>query len=179
MKKLFGLILVLALCGFAFADINIYLTDAAGNSQISMRPSDTIALLLWTDTSNVTGFDDEVSVLSDNGNIIGGAITATGRDTIYDGVMMPGISGGDIEVTGACDLGSHMGTGVANPLALIYFHCDGPETVVLTVDNFIDDGTFVNQIPQNVIFHGLTIVQPEPATIALLCLGGLLLRKRS
>jgi hypothetical protein len=54
----------------------------------------------------------------------------------------------------------------------IIFHCDSPHDVVIELWSTLDYGTFI--LEDAVIIHQI----PEPATIALLSLGGLLLRKR-
>jgi len=183
MKKFLSVMLVLALCGIANAAFDIYLTDAEGNSDISMMGSDTIELIVWyTGVSEVDGtliqqFDVEADVTSGPGTILGGAIVATGRNTAYDGVVMPGFSGKDIELVGGRDDSLAITAGMANPLATVSFHCDGPGDVVIDLyDVMTYDQSWNLCLPT---YHGMTITQiPEPATIALLCLGGLLIRKK-
>jgi len=183
MKKFLSVMLVLALCGIANAAFDIYLTDAEGNSDISMMGSDTIELICWyTGTSEVDGtgiqqFDFEADVTSGPGTILGGAIVATGRNTAYDAINMPGMLGGDIEFMGGQDNSTAVTAGMANPLATLSFHCDGPGDVVISLQDVMTFDVGWNQCYPT--YHGMTITQiPEPATIALLCLGGLLIRKK-
>ena len=182
MKKLFSLILVLALCGVASAVpvINMYLTYQ-GSSNITVMPSSYIELLLWytTDTTGISVFDLEAEVTGP-GTILGGAITATGRNPGFDLVFMPGgVYGYDIEESGAVSPppGLVMTPGIANPLGTISFHCDNPGLVTIDMfDVWTTDIAWAQVVPT---YHSLIIHQiPEPATIALLCFGGLLLRKK-
>jgi len=183
MKKLLALILVLALCGIATsATLDIYITDALGSSEITIAPSDYIELVLWSVTvpaGHLTWFDVEATA-EGPGTILGGAITATTdvgtRNTIYDITDMPGYMGGDIELSAATDMGQLFLEGLAHPLATIEFHCDAPGDVTISLSN---DGAAVDRIDIVPTLHGMIIHQiPEPATIVLLCLGGLLLRKK-
>lgn len=176
MKKILVLAILCLSASLSNAAVDIYLTNAAGQTSFNVAPSSTATLYLWSTGDILTGFDNEVGLTSGPGSILGGAITAIGRDTIYDGVLMPGISGYDIEVTAGCDLGSFLSNGLANPLATITFKCLQKDATVHL--DLYDDGTFVNQQAVNPTFHGATISQiPEPATMLLLTLGGLAIRR--
>jgi len=55
----------------------------------------------------------------------------------------------------------------------IVFHCEGPADAIVHLYTTVDGGSYA--LADTLLVHQI----PEPATIALLCLGGLLLRKRS
>jgi len=182
MKKLFSVMLVLALCGFASAAaVDIYLTGPNGETEITVAPSDYVELLVYYLGDPMASFDMDVTA-NGNGTILGGAIVASvtsgTRNTTYDIIGMPGYTEGDIELGAGTDMGQDLVAGLANPLATISFHCDDNGDVTFS---FYDEGSWGEPrgTPLAVTFHGMTIHQiPEPATIALLCLGGLLLRKK-
>jgi len=187
MKKLFVL-LVLALCGIASAaTVDFYITDSAGSSDITIAPTTTIDLYVWYSGENLSSFDVEAmcDIVKDF-EFLSGVITATNRDTSLDYVGL--YSQADIEVAGvATDLttsppvGKTLGQGVGTPLATISYQCASTETVTIDlvfVAAGATDWRALNTDEDTINMHGMTIVQPEPATIALLCLGGLLLRKK-
>jgi len=182
MKKLFSVLLVLALCGMASAAVDIYITDSAGNSEIGpagITPSTYLELYIWyAGDQIIQQFDIEATVRRPpgEGTILGGTITAGNRMTDYDAHVMPGINGGDIEVAGGRDDNGAVLTGRNPPLAIIEFHCDDPTDVYIDLADVMTFDTAWTQILPT--YHGMIIHQPEPATIALLCLGGLLLRKK-
>jgi hypothetical protein len=182
MKKLFSVLLVLALCGFASATVNIYITDAQGRNEITTMVSDTTTLYVWyTGVSEIDGslvqtFGLEADVAGP-GTILGGAITAVGRNTAYDSVGMPGILGGDIELAGGRDDNGALSAGLANPLATVLYHQEGLGSVLVGLADVMTYDQQWNQIFP--IYHGMLIQEiPEPATLSLLALGGLTLLGR-
>jgi hypothetical protein len=206
MKKLFSVLLVLALCGIASADVTYYLTDSAGNSEITLTPSDTVTLYLWYTGDSIISFNTQI-IGTGPGTLtatVGNAsdwdppvampnITAAGRTIAYDGVQValdmtdpeyPVPIPNSYKVTGSADSGM-LGKGNPTALAFVLFHCDSasPPDVVITLIDVTTYDTSWNQVGVDVlpapIMNGMIIHQiPEPATIALLCLGGLLLRKK-
>jgi hypothetical protein len=210
MKKLFSVFLVLALCGIASATVDMYITDSAGNSSITIGTSDSISLYLWYTGDNIILFDAIVQATGPGtlsatlgtyvslGNMANPNITATNRNPEYDAVAL-GMTFDDppvpipnsYEMTGAADSGA-LGKGNPTALAWITLHCDGasPPNVVISLTDIATFNTSWDQIGHwadeeetiwvsDVVMHGMTVHQiPEPATIALLCLGGLLLRKK-
>lgn len=171
MKKLLLFAVLLLVSHSASATTSYYLTGSAGNDEISLIPSVTVELLLWYTGEPIISFDVEVY--------------ATGPGTIWSGIIIPVVPaydvlipspyGGDIELIGTSD--EPFPTGISNPLAAIYFRCDGPGEVTLDMYNIVTvDPSWTEITP---VCNGMVIHQiPEPATMILLCLGGLLLRTK-
>ena len=131
--------------------------------------------MIWYTGDPIISFDLEVGAAGP-GTLSDPAVTATGRNSQYD-YIGPGYTFGlDYEISGSADAGQ-LGTGIEAPLATVIFHCDDEGDVVISMmDVYTMDVNWGQVIP---IMNGMIIHQiPEPATIALLCLGGLLLRKK-
>lgn len=192
MKKLFSVLLVLALCGLASSEtVDFYITNSAGSNNIMIAPMTDINLYVWYSSStNLSTFDVNAIILesSPKGSFTGGAITATNRDTDFDWVGL--YSSTYIEVAGvALDLttdppvGQALGQGVANPLAMIFFHCDAAGDVTIDLA-FVAAATtgwteLSEEYGDTITTHGMTINQiPEPASVVLLIFGGLALLGR-
>jgi hypothetical protein len=194
---LFTTLLISAFCSIASADF--YVTDSVGNIEIEMRQSEDVNLYIWySGDDNIISFDYIIAATGP-GRLPGllsieiypplpsPSILATGRNPEYDVVRgvydytnpeNPVLIPNAYEMGGASD-GDSLGKGLAYPLAYVVFFCDGPSPpdVVITLTDICTFNTSWGQIFP--VMHGMTIHQiPEPATIALLCLGGLLLRKK-
>jgi hypothetical protein len=180
MRKTFVMLVLCSLTSLAGAVVNIYLTDNQGSNEITLAPSQTVELLAWYTAGQdllIQQFDLEADVTSGLGTITGGTITATPRNTAYDGVNMPGINEGDVELMGGRDDEGSVTPGMGTPLGLVSFHCDGPGDVIIGLADVMTFDTEWTQIYPT--YHGMIIHQvPEPATIALLCIGGLLLKRK-
>jgi len=172
MKKLLSLVLVLALCSISSAMV-INITNAAGESEISgLVNSDYVDLLVWyTGTEGMASFDIELG--SDN------HAAGTLAQPVLHGGSLPYVGPGmtlDWEIANATQ-SPPLASGILNPLATVTFHCEGPGDVVISgLYVFVTNSNNEEVVPT---INGMIIHQiPEPATIALLCLGGLLLRKK-
>ena len=181
MKKLLTLVLVLALCGIAYAQPIINITDAEGNSEITVTPSTYVEILIWYtwDTDSLGSYDIEIGNDDhENGTLGEPTITATGRNSVYDMVLEGWTM--DWEIVAATDIGGTLAQGIENPLATALFHCEmeGSTCTISGADVYCtDDGNPKSQVVP--IINSMVIHQiPEPATIALFCFGGLLLRKK-
>jgi len=184
MKKLLVLMLVASLCALANGAIMVLQISAGGNpepvdSEIVLLPSESIMLDVWTPNGYNPG-DDEywglvISDASPGSATIAGGVVHIGpapdlswmlNPDQYD-PFFPGHGGAYGQIMSS--------TNVAGPGVYfdeIRFHCDGPGDVILQLYSSQEEGVFV--LEDTVIIHQI----PEPATIALLSLGGLLLRKR-
>jgi hypothetical protein len=173
MKRLLLFAVLLSISGSVSASTSFYLTDSSGNSEITLSPSNHVDLLFWYTGDPVISFDVEIHV--------------TGPGTILCGIVgipewpLPPylyypIDGG-VEAIGCSEDEDPLPMGISNPLTFIYFQCDGPGDVTL---DLYDIATFAPTWDQiEPICHGMIIHQiPEPATMILLGLGGLLIRNK-
>jgi hypothetical protein len=163
MKKILLFAILLAASNYVNATVNYYLTDSNGSSETSLVPSNTVELLFWYTGDPIISFD------------VAGEVTGPG--TVFDGyhIQIPG-SSSDFELVGTSE-GDPFPTGINNPLATIDFRCDGVGDVTLDLyDITTFDPSWNMIIP---VCHGMVIHQvPEPATMVLFSLGGLLLGRR-
>ena len=188
MKKFVVLMLVLGIAVAANAGLQI---SVDGNpepveSEIILMPSDHIILDIWTDA------DIGLFELATYALVAQGPGTIDASNAVIVGPIgnllgpLPGLAGFE-GVQGQGVAGTYLGGFSGNPVAgdtlvdLIDFHCDGIGEVIVELWSVVD----INADPQNpdyrtdVLMDTLIIHQiPEPMTIALLGLGGLLLRRR-
>jgi len=174
MKKLATIMLVLSMAVVANSGLLFSVNGVVNppDSSITIRPSDIVILDLVSDGLNGKG----LLAMGIGANSQGpGSLDASNVVLQYGGVAM---------LTDNANIA--MGLGIQNPFISfdlpggqvgtlaggIDFHCDGPGDVTISLvdwDGNIIDSQVIHQIPI-----------PEPATIALLALGGLaLLRKRN
>ena len=183
MKKMLTLVLILAVASFASAAMNLQISVGGntGTTETTVSPSTNITL-------GITNLGDYVQPDDFAGF---GIIVFSGPGTISGGVVMaaaPSATMIDSDPCNQAELASMFGgPGIYGSIASwttgtfaggtyidqLNFHCDGPSPVLVQLiwmDQNFENYTVVDSL----IVHQV----PEPATIALLCLGGLLLRKK-
>ena len=191
MKKLLIFMLVLGMASLASAQLQISVNgnkEPMDSEYVLIAPSGTLTLDIWT-THEIapppgTGEGYFAMVAQESqATISGGIVVYPLVPPMDEGIMIlddvkgmggfPGMVEGENGVTGGIAL-----TRLPNiPAgATIYdgilFHCEGPGDVTIHLLWTVDFMT-------GVVIDSVTIHQmPEPATIALLGLGGLLLRRR-
>jgi len=172
MKKLLVLMLVLGIASMANATLFLYQNGAAvGGSTITMAPGATITLQVYsTDTSNYNAYviNGDDSAVADLIGVLGNPIvlSAAGdmssKSPYTDG---GGWGNGELFGTAGSPASGTVHVGVQHTIDFVA--AGAGETIV-----HLYDGTSYEGLDM------VTIIVPEPATIALLCLGGLLLRKK-
>jgi hypothetical protein len=194
MKKLFVLMLVLGLASVASAslvglDISVNGNHEPADSMYTLLPSQTLTLDIHVNADITPGGAGEgnwllicetaAGTISGGHKVPYGDVTLMGPDSA-SGAGVAGMPDGYDGVYGAILL---VGTTTVVPASTILFdgiifHCEGPLTnpldVTIELSRLTDEGEYTGQIYDTVTIHQV----PEPATIALLGLGGLLLRRR-
>ncbi|MHC4474619.1 MAG: PEP-CTERM sorting domain-containing protein [Planctomycetota bacterium] len=181
MKKLVSLLLVLAMTSVASASIvslDPIEPGMPGSEERPLEPSEEIVVTMSTDTA-LYGVD-AVLTLTGPGTIVaamGPAQAPTyGWEPGWNTLLPIGVPGPSVEIAGAHFMVGNPG----NPIGYWLIHCDdyANVTATLTAGTAYGGSNDTNyQAPQ---FVGqMTIYQiPEPMTIALLGLGGLVLLRR-
>jgi len=174
MKKLLILVMVLAMASFA----NATLVSISGPSTLDKDTTATYTVS-YSGTPAVGSADiDAVADLATKGTLSGGAIVATNRDTTTDWIALPvgtnqnGYEFSAANATSGIALGTDLFTFVLTAVGNV-----GQVITLSMSENSFYDAVFV-ALP-GVTLSGMDVtITPEPMTIALLGLGGLLLRRR-
>jgi len=197
MKKFLALALVLGMTTMAGAalQISVYNNPAGGenwvptdpqDSQISIRPTDTLSLSIWTDSEITPGGNATWALTVDTtvGDISGGQAVLTNpyvlivQGAIADNETIIPPTGED-GVWGTLLNGDFVG-GSSIPAGTVLFEgfafqcMDSGDAVINLFDNVVEDVLMSNPI-DSIVIHQI----PEPLTLTLMGLGGLgILRRR-
>lgn len=175
MKKLIALAAVLLITSMASADVILTVNGMPAPDEITLQPSDWIELdVELLAPQNMMGAQLTVQ-LSNNQGILdcSNVLYSEAFDlNLYTYTSSPT----HLEFTG----GSFFSP-VAGPEMLMWglmFHCEEPTDVI--IDLIVTGTTTIDglDVPIGTILDSIYVIQPEPATVALLGLGGLLLRRR-
>jgi len=184
MKKLLVFMLVLGMASMASAvlQISVHNSPPGGetwdplnpaDSEITVMPSQYLVIDIWTTTTINSGIGEGYFLLG----LVATRGSLTGGESMWpqeSGVnYYSGMGTGFLPVEEVGDLAT---VATFSPITgvvfdHILFHCEGPGDAVL---HLYADAFGVPTLIDTVVIHQI----PEPATIALLGLGGLLLRRR-
>jgi len=181
MKKLLVLALVCGMASLASAGLNISVNGQDPGPQITLHPSDTIILDVTLDpTTNVMGYDLGVQLEVQGKGTLDGAdaqISGFGHTWMAAPAIVTNTASllrwtaGDVPMFGG--LGQTGGKILDN----VEFHCDAVGDVLIILYSYastVNGANVNNSIVDTFLVHQI----PEPATMLLLGLGGLFLRKR-
>lgn len=186
MKKLLVLMLVLGLASFASAalQLSVHTNPPGGetwdpmnpeDSEITISPSQTLLIDIWTDSPIYSGVGEGYFLLGvsvTKGVLSGGESLYPDDVQYYSGLgtdYLPAGEAGDLVAIGTFRTSASPITGTI--VNTILFHCESEFDGVI---NLYETDWVTPTLIDSVVIHQI----PEPATIALLGLGGLLLRRR-
>ena len=186
MKKLLILVLVLGLASIAGATnldklIQLSVNGQPAPDEITIQPSEWITLdIMLADGYAMDTMELDLEIISLGGS--GHIVVPDPPESIVVGsgfeswsVVVGGVTPSGIGTIAAMSMGQVEGKLVD----YIEFHCDSIGDVMVKItnagtNNIIGVGVVDEEAMGSIIIHQI----PEPATIALLSLGGLLLRRR-
>ncbi len=187
MKKLLVLTLVLGMASMASAalQISVGTNQDPQDSMIVIQPSDEISLGIWTNADIVPSGPSEgdwVLICDTAGATISGGAKIPYGDVSMQVLWLASEQGVTLMPDGQDgDVGSVLlaGTTTLIPASTqlfggINFHCEGPGDVIITLAKINENWEYTGDVYDTLVIHQI----PEPATIALLGLGGLLLKRR-
>ena len=189
MKKLLILSLVLGMASLASAgfQLNVTYEDGTAYDGATLEPSDYLLIDVVKDDFTSAIYNQTLALIVDptTGSGSGGTVDLSGdlsgqggaADTvlIWDDMGDPGwkVDEGvamQISILGGVYMGPYTFFGD------ILFHCEGPDEATVQLVAGVLDGT--EYIPGEVLATVVIPQTPEPATMGLLALGGLFLRRR-
>lgn len=193
MKKILALMLILGMASAANAVLSLTVDGVPAPAQIELQPSDWIVIGLDVAPGFILG---EVTIqLSNEQGSLDPANMVFNPD--YINVFIPGVYTGwapwDFQwlpVPGAPVTPTHIELGGGNfsgatagdswVMQDLMFHCEEPTDVIIDLIVSSPNGleTDAGVLAAGTILDSIYVIQPEPTTIALLSLGGLLLRRR-
>jgi hypothetical protein len=173
MKKILALVLILTMASAANALVVQLSVDSVTNGagvdqEIALGPAGTATIGVVSDTDN-EAYVRMIDLLStdngDYGSLVVKAAAGSDADT-YDYLDALGTGHHTLELTAASFTGDIV---AGTHFELTYTNVDASQTTPVVIELLTQD--------LSTVLDTVTIV-PEPATIALLSLGGLLLRRR-
>ena len=179
MKKIVTLVLVLSMVSMASAALQISVNgdpDPVDSEIILQAPSGTLTLGITGTTEAGVAVYWLMAVSSAEGTITGGEAMMGGLSSIQPDYMVDyflyyaGLDSATTSAVGgvAADMGALSGTLVD----FIEFHCEALGDAIVTLYSSPDVAAWTCE--DTLVIHQI----PEPATMALLGLGGLLLRRK-
>ena len=188
MKKLLAVMLIFVMASFANAmslQISVNGDEDPVETEYTLMPSETIELDIYSPDGYVSGDDTYFALVATvGGTVTGGVVLAAAPpDTgIYGQDVLTDVPGWLAAADGTGPWGSilNIGGAAVSPgrwLDQFIFHCDVDQgDVIISLFSDKDMGTAVHPtiLEDRIIIHQI----PEPATMALLSLGGLFLLRR-